>query len=188
MAAQSHVAVSFEQPEYTANSDALGTLRILEAIRSLGWEKKTRFYQASTSELFGKVQEIPQTEKTPFYPRSPYGVAKLYAYWITVNYREAYGIYACNGLLFNHESPRRGETFVTRKITRALAAIKLGLQDTLYLGNIYAKRDWGHARDYIEMQWLMLQQETPQDYVIATGQQYTVKEFIEEAVDIWKWK
>ena len=182
LAAQSHVAVSFEQPEYTANSDALGTLRILEAIRSLGWEKKTRFYQASTSELYGKVQEIPQTEKTPFYPRSPYGVAKLYAYWITVNYREAYGMYACNGILFNHESPRRGETFVTRKITRALASIKLGLQDTLYLGNIYAKRDWGHARDYVEMQWLMLQQEKAQDYVIATGQQYTVKEFIEEAV------
>ena len=181
LAAQSHVAVSFEQPEYTANSDALGTLRILEAIRSLGWEKKTRFYQASTSELYGKVQEIPQTEKTPFYPRSPYGVAKLYAYWITVNYREAYGMYACNGILFNHESPRRGETFVTRKITRALAAIKLGLQETLYLGNIYAKRDWGHAKDYVEMQWLMLQQQKAKDYVIATGEQYTVKAFVEKA-------
>ena len=179
LAAQSHVAVSFEQPEYTANSDALGTLRILEAIRSLGWEKKTRFYQASTSELYGKVQEIPQTEQTPFYPRSPYGIAKLYAYWITVNYREAYGMYACNGILFNHESPRRGETFVTRKITRALAAIKLGLQETLYLGNIYAKRDWGHAKDYVEMQWLMLQQEKPEDFVIATGRQESVRRFIE---------
>ena len=183
LAAQSHVAVSFEQPEYTANSDALGTLRILEAIRSLGWEKKTRFYQASTSELYGKVQEIPQTEQTPFYPRSPYGVAKLYAYWITVNYREAYGMYACNGILFNHESPRRGETFVTRKITRALAAIKLGLQETLYLGNIYAKRDWGHAKDYVEMQWLMLQQQEPRDYVIASGEQYTVKAFVEKAAE-----
>ena len=181
LAAQSHVAVSFEQPEYTANSDALGTLRILEAIRSLGWEKKTRFYQASTSELYGKVQEIPQTEQTPFYPRSPYGVAKLYAYWIMVNYREAYGMYACNGILFNHESPRRGETFVTRKITRALAAIKLGLQETLYLGNIYAKRDWGHAKDYVEMQWLMLQQQEAKDYVVATGEQYTVKAFVEKA-------
>jgi len=183
LAAQSHVAVSFEQPEYTANSDALGTLRILEAIRSLGWEKKTRFYQASTSELYGKVQEIPQTEQTPFYPRSPYGVAKLYAYWVTVNYREAYGMYACNGILFNHESPRRGETFVTRKITRALAAIKLGLQETLYLGNIYAKRDWGHAKDYVEMQWLMLQQQEAKDYVIATGEQYTVKAFVEKAAE-----
>ena len=183
LAAQSHVAVSFEQPEYTANSDAIGTLRILEAVRSLGWEKKTRFYQASTSELYGKVQEIPQTEQTPFYPRSPYGVAKLYAYWITVNYREAYGMYACNGILFNHESPRRGETFVTRKITRALAAIKLGLQETLYLGNIYAKRDWGHAKDYVEMQWLMLQQKEAKDYVIATGEQYTVKAFVEKACE-----
>jgi GDPmannose 4,6-dehydratase len=169
LAAQSHVAVSFEEPEYTANSDALGALRVLEAIRILGLEKKTRFYQASTSELFGKVQEIPQKETTPFYPRSPYAVAKLYAYWITVNYREAYGIYACNGILFNHESPIRGETFVTRKITRALARIKLGLQDTLYLGNLDAKRDWGHAKDYVEMQWLMLQQEQPEDFVIATG-------------------
>ena len=169
LAAQSHVAVSFEEPEYTANSDALGALRILEAIRILGLEKKTRFYQASTSELYGLVQEIPQRETTPFYPRSPYAVAKLYAYWITVNYREAYGIYACNGILFNHESPRRGETFVTRKITRALARIKLGLQECVYLGNLDAKRDWGHARDYVEMQWLMLQQEEPEDYVIATG-------------------
>jgi len=183
LAAQSHVAVSFEQPEYTANSDALGTLRILEAIRSLGWEKKTRFYQASTSELYGKVQEIPQTEQTPFYPRSPYGVAKLYAYWIAVNYREAYGMYACNGILFNHESPRRGETFVTRKITRGLAAIKLGLQESLYLGNIYAKRDWGHAKDYVQMQWLMLQQKEAKDYVIATGEQHTVKAFIEKATN-----
>jgi len=179
LAAQSHVAVSFETPEYTANADALGTLRILEAIRILGLEQKTRFYQASTSELFGKVQEIPQTESTPFYPRSPYGVAKLYAYWITVNYREAYGLYACNGILFNHESPLRGETFVTRKITRALARIKLGLQNSLYLGNLNAKRDWGHARDYIEMQWLMLQQTQPEDYVIATGIQYSVREFVE---------
>ncbi len=181
LAAQSHVAVSFETPEYTANADALGTLRLLEAIRILGLEQRTRFYQASTSELFGKVQEVPQTETTPFYPRSPYAVAKLYAYWITVNYREAYGMYACNGILFNHESPIRGETFVTRKITRALARIKLGLQDCLYLGNLQAKRDWGHARDYVEMQWLMLQQEVPDDYVIATGIQYSVKEFVEIA-------
>ncbi|WP_349956749.1 GDP-mannose 4,6-dehydratase [Rhizobium sp. ZPR3] len=181
LAAQSHVAVSFEEPEYTANSDALGALRILEAIRILGLEKKTRFYQASTSELYGLVQEIPQRETTPFYPRSPYAVAKLYAYWITVNYREAYGIYACNGILFNHESPVRGETFVTRKITRAIARIKLGLQSCLYLGNLDAKRDWGHARDYVEMQWLMLQQETAEDFVIATGVQYSVREFVEAA-------
>ena len=181
LAAQSHVAVSFETPEYTANTDALGTLRILEAIRILGLEKKTKFYQASTSELFGKVQEIPQKETTPFYPRSPYAVAKMYAYWITVNYREAYGIYGCNGILFNHESPLRGETFVTRKITRALARIKLGLQDCLYLGNMDAKRDWGHARDYVEMQWLMLQQDTPDDYVIATGKQYSVRQFVDAA-------
>jgi GDPmannose 4,6-dehydratase len=181
LAAQSHVAVSFEEPEYTANSDALGALRVLEAIRILGLEKKTRFYQASTSELFGQVQEIPQKETTPFYPRSPYAVAKLYAYWITVNYREAYGIYACNGILFNHESPIRGETFVTRKITRALARIQLGLQDTLYLGNLDAKRDWGHAKDYVEMQWLMLQQEQPEDFVIATGQQYSVRDFVNAA-------
>src|SRR5687768_11904156 len=181
LAAQSHVAVSFEEPEYTANSDALGTLRLLEAIRILGLEKKTRFYQASTSELYGKVQETPQRETTPFYPRSPYAVAKLYAYWITVNYREAYGIYACNGILFNHESPIRGETFVTRKITRGLARIKLGLQDCLYLGNLNAKRDWGHARDYIEMQWLMLQQDEPDDFVIATGAQYSVRQFVDAA-------
>lgn len=181
LAAQSHVAVSFEEPEYTANSDALGALRVLEAIRILGLEKKTRFYQASTSELFGLVQETPQKETTPFYPRSPYAVAKLYAYWITVNYREAYGIYACNGILFNHESPVRGETFVTRKITRALARIKLGLQDCLYLGNLDAKRDWGHARDYVEMQWLMLQQEKPEDFVIATGIQYSVRDFVDHA-------
>ena len=181
LAAQSHVAVSFEEPEYTANSDALGPLRILEAIRILGLEKKTRFYQASTSELFGKVQEVPQKETTPFYPRSPYAVAKLYAYWITVNYREAYGIYACNGILFNHESPTRGETFVTRKITRALARIKLGLQDCLYLGNLNSKRDWGHARDYVEMQWLMLQQEHPEDFTIATGIQYSVRDFVNTA-------
>ncbi|MEW6676738.1 MAG: GDP-mannose 4,6-dehydratase [Pseudomonadota bacterium] len=181
LAAQSHVAVSFEEPEYTANSDALGALRILEAIRILGLEKKTRFYQASTSELFGLVQEIPQKETTPFYPRSPYAVAKLYAYWITVNYREAYGMYACNGILFNHESPIRGETFVTRKITRALARIKLGLQDCLYLGNMDAKRDWGHAKDYVEMQWLMLQQEKPEDFVIATGVQYSVRDFVNAA-------
>jgi GDPmannose 4,6-dehydratase len=181
LAAQSHVAVSFEEPEYTANSDGLGALRILEAIRILGLEKTTRFYQASTSELYGLVQEIPQKETTPFYPRSPYAVAKLYAYWITVNYREAYGMYACNGILFNHESPNRGETFVTRKITRALARIKLGIQDCLYLGNLDAKRDWGHAKDYIEMQWLMLQQEVPDDYVIATGIQYSVREFVDAA-------
>ncbi len=181
LAAQSHVAVSFEEPEYTANSDALGPLRVLEAIRILGLEKKTRFYQASTSELYGKVQEIPQTEKTPFYPRSPYAVAKLYAYWITVNYREAYGMYACNGILFNHESPMRGETFVTRKVTRALARIALGLQDCLYLGNMDSLRDWGHARDYVEMQWLMLQQEQPEDFVIATGIQYSVRDFVNAA-------
>lgn len=181
LAAQSHVAVSFEEPEYTANSDALGTLRVLEAIRILGLEKKSRFYQASTSELYGLVQETPQKETTPFYPRSPYAVAKLYAYWITVNYREAYGMYACNGILFNHESPNRGETFVTRKITRALARIKLGLQDCLFLGNIDAKRDWGHARDYVEMQWLMLQQEQPEDFVIATGVQYSVRDFVDAA-------
>jgi GDPmannose 4,6-dehydratase len=181
LAAQSHVAVSFEEPEYTANSDALGALRVLEAIRILGLEKKTRFYQASTSELFGLVQEIPQKETTPFYPRSPYAVAKLYAYWITVNYREAYGIYACNGILFNHESPIRGETFVTRKITRALARIKLGLQDCLFLGNMDSKRDWGHAKDYVEMQWLMLQQDAPDDFVIATGVQYSVRDFVDAA-------
>lgn len=181
LAAQSHVAVSFEEPEYTANSDALGALRILEAIRILGLEKKTRFYQASTSELYGMVQETPQTETTPFYPRSPYAVAKLYAYWITVNYREAYGMYACNGILFNHESPIRGETFVTRKITRALARIKLGLQDCLYLGNLDARRDWGHAKDYVEMQWLMLQQDQPEDFVIATGMQYSVRDFVNAA-------
>ena len=181
LAAQSHVAVSFEEPEYTANSDALGALRVLEAIRILGLEKKTRFYQASTSELYGLVQETPQKETTPFYPRSPYAVAKLYAYWITVNYREAYGIYACNGILFNHESPVRGETFVTRKITRALARIKLGLQDCLYLGNLNSKRDWGHAKDYVEMQWLMLQQEQPEDFVIATGKQYSVRDFVDAA-------
>lgn len=183
LAAQSHVAVSFEEPEYTANSDALGALRVLEAIRILGLEKKTRFYQASTSELYGLVQEIPQKETTPFYPRSPYAVAKLYAYWITVNYREAYGIYACNGILFNHESPVRGETFVTRKITRALARIKLGLQDCLYLGNLDAKRDWGHAKDYVEMQWMMLQQDKPEDFVIATGVQYSVREFVNAAAE-----
>ena len=181
LAAQSHVAVSFEEPEYTANSDALGALRVLEAMRILGMEKKTRFYQASTSELFGLVQETPQKETTPFYPRSPYAVAKLYAYWITVNYREAYGMYACNGILFNHESPIRGETFVTRKITRALARIKLGLQDCLFLGNLDSKRDWGHAKDYIEMQWLMLQQEKPEDFVIATGVQYSVRDFVDAA-------
>jgi len=181
LAAQSHVAVSFEEPEYTANSDALGVLRVLEAIRILGMEKKTRFYQASTSELYGLVQETPQKETTPFYPRSPYAVAKLYGYWIVVNYREAYGMYACNGILFNHESPIRGETFVTRKITRALARIKLGLQDCLYLGNMDAKRDWGHAKDYVEMQWLMLQQEQPEDFVIATGVQYSVRDFVDAA-------
>jgi GDPmannose 4,6-dehydratase len=179
LGAQSHVQVSFEQPEYTADADAMGPLRLLEAIRILGLEKKTKFYQASTSELYGLVQEIPQRETTPFYPRSPYAVAKLYAFWICVNYREAYGIFACNGILFNHESPLRGETFVTRKITRGLARIKVGLQDTLFLGNLDAKRDWGHARDYIEMQWLMLQQDKPQDYVIATGQQYSVREFMQ---------
>ena len=181
LAAQSHVAVSFDTPEYTANADALGTLRLLEAMRILGIEKTTRFYQASTSELFGKVQEIPQKETTPFYPRSPYAVAKLYAYWTTVNYREAYGMFACNGILFNHESPIRGETFVTRKITRALARIKLGLQERLYLGNLDALRDWGHARDYVEAQWLMLQQDQPDDFVIATGRQYSVREFVARA-------
>ena len=192
LAAQSHVAVSFEEPEYTADSDAIGALRILEAIRILSLEKKTRYYQASTSELYGLVQETPQKETTPFYPRSPYAVAKLYAYWITVNYREAYGIYACNGILFNHESPNRGETFVTRKITRALARIKLGLQDCLYLGNLDAKRDWGHARDFIEAQWLMLQQDQPEDFVIATGEQYSVRDFVNAAAKqldiniIWK--
>ena len=179
LAAMSHVAVSFESPEYTANADGVGTLRLLEAIRILGLEKKTRFYQASTSELYGLVQETPQKETTPFYPRSPYAVAKLYAYWITVNYREAYGLYACNGILFNHESPIRGETFVTRKITRAIARIALGLQDCLYLGNLSALRDWGHARDYVEMQWRMLQQDQPEDFVIATGVQYSVRQFVE---------
>ena len=178
LAAQSHVAVSFEEPEYTANSDALGALRILEAIRILKLEKKTKYYQASTSELYGATLKTPQNEKTPFYPRSPYGVAKLYAYWITVNYREAYGIYACNGILFNHESPVRGETFVTRKITRALARIKIGLQKNLYLGNLNALRDWGHAKDFVEAQWLMLQQQKPEDFVIATGKQYSVRDFI----------
>lgn len=192
LAAQSHVAVSFEQPEYTANSDALGSLRILEGLRILGLQNKTKYYQASTSELYGLVQETPQNEKTPFYPRSPYAVAKLYAYWITVNYREAYNMYACNGILFNHESPLRGETFVTRKITRALSRIKLGTQNELYLGNIDSKRDWGHAKDYVRMQWLMLQQDIPEDFVIATGEQYTVREFINIAsrllgIDIvWK--
>ena len=181
LAAQSHVAVSFEEPEYTADSDALGALRLLEAVRILGLEKKTRFYQASTSELYGNVQETPQRETTPFYPRSPYAVAKLYAYWITVNYREAYGMYACNGILFNHESPTRGETFVTRKITRALARIKLGLQDCLYLGNLDSRRDWGHARDFVEAQWLVLQQDRPEDYVIATGEQYSVRDFVDAA-------
>ena len=180
LAAQSHVQVSFEEPEYTANSDAIGPLRILEAINILGLQKKTKFYQASTSELYGLVQETPQKETTPFYPRSPYGVAKLYAYWITVNYREAYNLFACNGILFNHESPIRGETFVTRKITLALSRIKLGQQDSLWLGNINAKRDWGHAKDYVEAMWLMLQQETPQDFVIATGHQYSVREFVEK--------
>ena len=181
LGAQSHVQVSFETPEYTANADAVGTLRLLEAIRILGLEKTTRFYQASTSELYGKVAETPQSETTPFYPRSPYGVAKLYAYWITVNYREAYGMYACNGILFNHESPLRGETFVTRKITRALARMYLGLQDCLYLGNLDARRDWGHARDYVEAQWLMLQQAQAEDYVIATGVQHSVREFVDQA-------
>jgi GDPmannose 4,6-dehydratase len=184
LAAQSHVAVSFEEPEYTANSDALGTLRLLEAIRILGLTEKTRFYQASTSELYGLVQQTPQTEATPFYPRSPYGVAKLYAYWITVNYREAYGLYACNGILFNHESPVRGETFVTRKITRALARIKLGVQDRLHLGNLDARRDWGHARDYVEMQWMMLQQPAPEDFVIATGIQRSVRDFVDAAAGV----
>lgn len=178
LAAQSHVAVSFETPEYTANADALGTLRVLEAIRILGLEKRTRFYQASTSEMYGKVQEVPQNERTPFYPRSPYAAAKAYAYWITINYREAYGLFACNGILFNHESPIRGETFVTRKITRALARIKLGLQECLFLGNLDAMRDWGHARDYVEAQWLILQQHEPDDFVIATGEQHSVREFV----------
>jgi GDPmannose 4,6-dehydratase len=181
LGAQSHVQVSFETPEYTANTDAMGTLRMLEAIRILGMEHKTRFYQASTSELYGKVQQVPQSETTPFYPRSPYGVAKLYAYWITVNYREAYGLYACNGILFNHESPRRGETFVTRKITRALARVHLGQQDCLHLGNLDARRDWGHARDFVEAQWLMLQQDSPEDFVIATGVQHSVREFVDGA-------
>ncbi len=194
LAAQSHVAVSFQEPEYTANSAGLGTLRLLETIRTLGLSKKTRFYQASSSELFGKVQETPQRESTPFYPRSPYGVAKIYAYWITVNYRESYGMYACNGILFNHESPLRGETFVTRKITRGLARIKLGLEETIWLGNLEAKRDWGHARDYVEMMWLMLQQKKPADYVIATGRQHSVREFVETAAReigialVWKGK
>ena len=183
LAAMSHVAVSFETPEYTANVDGLGTLRILEAIRILGMEKRVRFYQASTSELYGLVQEIPQKETTPFYPRSPYAVAKLYGYWITVNYREAYGMYACNGILFNHESPVRGETFVTRKITRAMARIKLDLQTCLFLGNLNALRDWGHAKDYVEMQWLMLQQEVPEDFVIATGRQYSVRQFVDAAAN-----
>jgi GDPmannose 4,6-dehydratase len=183
LGAQSHVAVSFESPEYTANVDAVGTLRILDSIHTLGMTRKARFYQASTSELYGLVQEIPQRETTPFHPRSPYGVAKLYAYWITVNYREAYGMYACNGILFNHESPVRGETFVTRKITRGLARVKVGLQDCVFLGNLDAKRDWGHARDYVEMQWLMLQQDEPDDYVIATGQQYSVREFVNAAAE-----
>ena len=181
LAAQSHVAVSFETPEYTANSDAVGTLRVLEAIRILGLERRTRFYQASTSEMFGKVQEVPQRETTPFYPRSPYGAAKVYAYWITVNYREAYGLYACNGILFNHESPLRGETFVSRKITRALTRIHVGLQATLHLGNLDSRRDWGHARDYVRAQWLMLQQSTPEDFVIATGKQYSVRDFVAAA-------
>ncbi len=184
LAAQSHVAVSFETPEYTANTDAMGPLRLLEAIRLLNLTEKTRFYQASTSELYGKVQETPQTETTPFYPRSPYAVAKLYAYWIAVNYREAYGMFACNGILFNHESPLRGETFVTRKITRALARIATGLQDTVHLGNLDARRDWGHARDFVEAQWLILQQDQPDDYVIATGEQYSVRDFIEAALQV----
>jgi len=187
LAAQSHVAVSFETPEYTANADAIGTLRILEAIRILGLEKKTRFYQASTSEMFGKVQEIPQRETTPFYPRSPYGAAKVYAHWITVNYREAYGLFACSGILFNHESPIRGETFVTRKITRGLARIREGLDDCLYLGNLDALRDWGHARDYVRAQWLMLQQDAPDDFVIATGEQHSVREFVERAARLLGW-
>ena len=188
LGAQSHVAVSFESPEYTANSDAIGALRILESIRSLGMVNKTKFYQASTSELYGKVQQIPQNEETPFYPRSPYAVAKLYAYWITVNYREAYGIFACNGILFNHESPRRGETFVTRKITRGLTRINAGLEKCLYLGNLDAKRDWGHAKDYVEMQWLMLQQNKPEDYVIATGRTETVRRFIEISANKIGWQ
>jgi len=188
LGAQSHVAVSFESPEYTANSDALGTLRILEAVRILGLINKTKIYQASTSELYGKVQEIPQNESTPFYPRSPYGVAKLYAYWITINYREAYGMYACNGILFNHESPRRGETFVTRKITRGLSRINAGLDKCLYMGNLDAKRDWGHARDYVEMQWLMLQQETPEDFVISTGRMESVRNFIEICANKLGWQ
>jgi len=183
LAAQSHVGVSFESPEYTADVDALGTLRILDAVQTLGMTRDVRFYQASTSELYGLVQEVPQKESTPFHPRSPYGVAKLYGYWITVNYREAYGMYACNGILFNHESPVRGETFVTRKITRGLARVKVGLQDCVFLGNLDAKRDWGHARDYVEMQWLMLQQDEPDDYVIATGQQYSVRDFVNAAAD-----
>jgi len=187
LGAQSHVAVSFETPEYTANSDALGTLRILESIRTLGLEKKTKFYQASTSELYGKVREIPQNEETPFYPRSPYAAAKLYAYWISINYREAYGIYACNGILFNHESPRRGETFVTRKITRGLTRISVGLDSCIYLGNLDAKRDWGHAKDYVEMQWLMMQQEQPEDFVIATGRMETVRKFIEISAEKIGW-
>src|SRR6202171_3365549 len=181
LAAQSHVGVSFETPEYTANADGVGTLRVLEAVRILGLEKKTRFYQASTSEMFGKVQEIPQSETTPFYPRSPYGAAKVYAYWITVNYREAYGLFACNGILFNHESPLRGETFVSRKITRALTRIHVGLQDTLHLGNLDSKRDWGHARDYVRAQWLMLQRDVAEDFVIATGKQYSVRDVVESA-------
>ena len=187
LGAQSHVAVSFETPEYTANCDAIGTLRILEAIRILDLKKKTKFYQASTSELYGKIQEIPQKETTPFYPRSPYGVAKLYGYWITVNYRESYGIYACNGILFNHESPRRGETFVTRKISRGLSRINIGLDSCIFLGNLDAKRDWGHAKDYVRMQWLMLQQEIPEDYVIATGRMETVRKFIEICAKKLKW-
>jgi GDPmannose 4,6-dehydratase len=188
LAAQSHVAVSFETPEYTANADAIGTLRILEAIRILGLEKKTRFYQASTSEMFGKVQEIPQRETTPFYPRSPYGAAKVYAHWITVNYREAYGLFACSGILFNHESPVRGETFVTRKITRGLARMREGLEECLYLGNLDALRDWGHARDYVRAQWLMLQQNTPDDFVIATGEQHSVREFVERSAQLLGWE
>ena len=188
LGAQSHVKVSFEMPEYTGQVDALGTLRILEAVKFLGMEKKTRIYQASTSELYGKVQEVPQTETTPFYPRSPYGVAKLYAYWITKNYREAYGLHASSGILFNHESPRRGETFVTRKITRALSQISVGIQDCLYLGNLDAKRDWGHAKDYVRAMWLMLQQDEPDDYVIATGEQYSVREFVEKAAPLFGFK
>jgi GDPmannose 4,6-dehydratase len=184
LAAQSHVAVSFETPEYTANADAVGTLRLLEAIRILGLERKTRFYQASTSEMYGKVQETPQRETTPFYPRSPYGAAKVYAYWITINYREAYGLYACNGILFNHESPLRGETFVSRKITRALTRIRVGLQDTLHLGNLDSRRDWGHARDYVRAQWLMLQQDEPDDFVIATGKQFSVRDFVVAAGEL----